>query len=261
MKNCFDLQGKPLTCVLFGITRVGLWIYEAVIQLSNGMYVLIYFRLHDSKVSTIVRDWCMLIMQKRVPNVKNQLLPTLVFDSYYSSQDYLQLIPEDFPQIKAIAAISPNRFPDIKAAISFARLEINLLEAFQHEEYEEIFITYEEEGSKLGRKFTWTNAFRVEEGAQDIVYKPVFDDYAVTFNFCDQFNASLHNSTWPHTFGGSGVKGVNGRLHDFAFTVIMKNIYALHLCSSNIPKESVSFQQKLLELADQLMHRSMELEM
>ena len=62
--------------------------HEAVVQLSNGMYVLVYFRLHDTNESIgqsislehIVRDWAQMIMRIHGPIKQNIPIPTLAFD-------------------------------------------------------------------------------------------------------------------------------------------------------------------------------------
>ena len=144
---------------------------------------------------------------------------------------------------------------------TLANKQPGILEAFQNKKTGDVVVIYEEPSSKLGRMIALSNAFVVENDQQDPARKPEYDEYPLMFHYCDQFNASLHNSTWPHRHGGSTLlKGEIGRLHDFAFTVILADIYVMHLCLNHIPIEIVNFYDKCLELADQLMAKSIMLE-
>ena len=98
-------------------SRIGLWMYQLVAQLSNGIPILIHMRMQAvetargerAPVHQVVRDW-----RSVIDSFSHRCI--LVFDSYYFSVDSVNVLEEPLAsghpsRVKFIGAVTPTKFP------------------------------------------------------------------------------------------------------------------------------------------------------
>ncbi len=71
------------------------------------------------------------------------------------------------------------------------------------------------------------------------------------FNNCDIFNRRLHDKSWPHKYGGKGVRMEERAVSDYIFTCILVNCH--HVWLSLDVQRNQSFSQFCDMLALELM--------
>ena len=121
-----------------------------------------------------MRDWAQMIMRIHGLIKQNIPIPTLAFDSYYSTNASLQLFQGQYDEIKVLAAINASKFTDIELLETLANKKPGILEAFQNKKTGDVVVIYEEPSSKLGRMIALSNAFVVENDQQDPARKPEY---------------------------------------------------------------------------------------
>ena len=89
---------------------------------------------------------------------------------------------------------------------------------------------------------------------------PGYGWYQQFFEACDDFNAGLHDRTWPHKRGGRGVPGDIGRHNDFIDAAMLQNTYNAYLVINDILPSKLSFYDAMIELASDLYRESITLD-
>lgn len=215
-------------------SRVGLWIYEAVGQLSNSSTFIIYLRLHDSQsaishsvpVSSIVQDWIDIL---RNSSIRFNDKTLLVMDSYYMDNTSRAILQSLRPKIKAISALSLHKFQDLKKLTDRNKPSIGSYYAYENTTTGEILGHYNDIDTSLGERIVLTTSHKIKKIGTKSMKIPVYDDYGSMFNFCDIFNRSLHGCTWPYRNGSGKRCGELGAIHDFALSCILKNTFAVYI--------------------------------
>ena len=228
-------------------SRIGLWMYQLVAQLSNGLPILIHMRMQAVETALgerapmhqVVRDW-----RSVIESFSHRCI--LVFDSYYFSADSVNVLEEplasDRPsRVKFIGAVTPTKFP--------------LCEAFQgrvtipgqwyglyHRDTGHLLVHYYDVDASFGRKYVLTSAYTQYSRPHDKTVVPVYDDYRVLFDKCDKYNRRLYHCTWPHKSGGRNVLGDRGSQHNFAMSCMLQNVFNSWFQINNIDSQSVDLE-------------------
>ena len=89
---------------------------------------------------------------------------------------------------------------------------------------------------------------------------PGYGWYQQFFEACDDFNAGLHDRTWPHKRGGRNTAGDVGRHNDFIDAAMLQNTYNAFCVINDILPSALSFQDAMIELATALYVESINLD-
>ena len=76
---------------------------------------------------------------------------------------------------------------------------------------------------RVGKKWVMSNACVKSRNRLIGTNIPLFDLYKITFNVCDKFNRSLHDTVWPHRKSDNKQYGSKGMEHNFMLTSILRN--------------------------------------
>ncbi len=173
-------------------------------------------------------------------------------DAYYLDTVGRSYINSHIPKIKITASVSKRRFSDIKTVAETSDLKIGGFKVYRKEQTNEILTVYNNENRNLGLQTALSFAHRVVNRPSEKGKVPIHQDYSTMFSYCDRFNQLLFKCTWPFRHGGGRSYGEAGRLHDFAFTSILKNTYHIHILLNEKSVEKSSFFEKCIELSKEL---------
>jgi hypothetical protein len=255
--------------------RVGLWFYELCGRLQVGEKELPYlldFLMHDSlreRVTTtaVVKRWHAVVMtigKEMVPAGENPNPHTyLAMDSYYEcdeSRAYLLEVKQKFT-----ASCSPDRVKLEKYRVhkDHPTNTPGDTRSIWNSETQELFTYHWDTQKGVGEKYNLSYGFKPSQLRRDVQrYKqiiPGYGWYQQFFEACDDFNAGLHDRTWPHKRGGRGVSGDLGRHNDFIDAAMLQNTYNAYLAINDILPSELTFQNAMIELASDLYRESIAL--
>ena len=64
----------------------------------------------------------------------------------------------------------------------------------------------------VGKKFVYSNCFKIFCGKQNLKVVPLYDHYKVSFPHCDKLNQQMNMKTWPYRYGGGNRSEIGGKL-------------------------------------------------
>jgi hypothetical protein len=229
-------------------SRIGLWFYELCSTLRNGGQYMLFSKLHRggeyTSVSSVVENWIQVI--KRLGNEQT----LLTMDSYYLDNTSKELLERS--GVKYVAAFTSNKFQEItKEMITKVNIPGEWYGIYNPTNLNSIVYHWCSD-DRVGKKWVMSNACVKNRSRLIGTNIPLFDLYKVTFNVCDKFNRSLHDTFWPHRKGGSRRYGGQGCQHNFMFTCILHNTFNCFMDLNSTPHAMMNFESYCLELADLL---------
>ena len=249
--------------------KMGLWFYQKCGALSNGLPFCLFFLLHNSisiAVSTesVVSKWVANIRRIDLgvdadPDADWNPHTVLVFDSYYTSKDVVDLFrKEQNKNVCYLASVTPDRFANLTRFLlppGYVDVE-GASKAAYKEDTKELYVFHWDTQKGVGKKFNYSRGLLPCSDKMKVLAKkheiPGYDTYKTSFACCDDFNKGLHDKIWPHKRGGSGHKGFEGKINDFIMAVMLENTYnSWHQITGNTP-HVISFKLFCCTLADQL---------
>ena len=113
----FTGQSGYIKQVLNKPARIGHWFYQLTTSFSSGRVFLMYVKIHNSisgvstiPVSSIINDWIKVVHRTGIENVEFNPNTVLVFDSYYTSSDSINLLREAVPKVSWVGGVNRQRF-------------------------------------------------------------------------------------------------------------------------------------------------------
>ena len=166
--------------------RVGLWIYELCVKLSNDLPYVLDLWLHDSvdtigettPVSDVVAHWGRSIHSFNVGRMPNTVL---VFDSYYLDEAGRQELQAK--NIKFIGAVNPQRFPLLTSLIRQGVYARGQWKGLWNEKKKELIVHVWRKDDK--RYTTLSSAYARTASKGEYKRIPVASDNAKMFQACD----------------------------------------------------------------------------
>ena len=211
------------------------------------------------KTADIIADWSDCVLAKGDPGT------ILVFDSYYLSAEGRHNLQEK--RVAAICSVESGRFSKLH---SYVKQDVEKpgewsgvfkdpdIDSFSGEMYNYVWST----DTAIGKKCVYANCFKrrkrkrgENDGPTSRTVIPAYDHYNSLFSMCDNFNRALHDRTWPHKHGGSGVAGDLGHQHNFALSIVLQNTFNAYNCAHGI--DTFDFREYCENLADQLIEFSL----
>ncbi len=173
----------------------------------------------------------------------------LLFDGYYSTEDafaYLERIGVHY-----IAGVNTQRFQDlIKLHKAWAKPS-----AIYNFATKRLVVYHHSQKGKIGKKWVFSNAYRVTPGHTEAGEVPAFQQYGHrVVKGCDLFNQLIHGRNLGHKCGGHGTKGEWGQQHKFAMSCIIQNSF--HMCKAL--GGTLSFEDFGKILADEIVDEALD---
>ena len=113
----FTGQSGYIKQVLNKPARIGHWFYQLTTSFSSGRIYLMYVKIHNSisgvstiPVSSVVNDWIKVVHRAGIVDVDFNPNTVLVFDSYYTSLDSINLLREAVPKVPWVGGVNRQRF-------------------------------------------------------------------------------------------------------------------------------------------------------
>jgi hypothetical protein len=236
-------------------SRIGLWFYELCSTLRNGGQYLLYSRVHHGgeylPVANVVNDWAEIVKRCGHPQT------LLTMDSYYLDNISKQVLQDS--GVKFVASFSANKFQTITKEMKPKVKVPGDWYGIYHPRTSLSIVYHWCNDDRVGQKWVMSNACTKSTSRYIGTNIPLFDLYKITFNVCDKFNRSLHDTVWPHRKGGNKRYGSKGMEHNFMLTCILHNTINCFLDTRGIPSQNMDFESFCLELADLLFEHASQL--
>ena len=186
--------------------RVGLWVYELCVRLSNKTSYILDLWLYDAvsllgesiPVSKVVKHWAKVVHSFNAARM-NDSNTLLVIDSYYLDEAAREGLADK--KVKFIGAVNPRRFPVltqmVRADVSKKGQWKGLWNGLRKELIAHSF-------TKDGKQYTaLTIAYCRLATRSDTKSVPVCCDYGKMFSACDVFNRQIKNRIYmaPSAWG------------------------------------------------------------
>jgi len=256
--------------------RVGLWFYELCARLRVGDKELPYLLSYslqtsqntDSTVASVVGKWMnalRTIGADRVPEGEHPNPKTyLAFDSFYLSKDSRNMLLAEGQKFTCsvakervsleVSRVHDDQQPDIPGK---TRTIVN-------DESGELFTYHYDRQKGVGKKYNLSYGFIRSELKEKIKAHeeiiPGYSYYKTFFEYCDNFNRSLHDRSWPHKRGGRGQLGDLGVQHDFIMAAILRNTINAYFSITQVDPLSVDFETSMTRLANDIYAYSIQLD-
>jgi hypothetical protein len=168
-----------------------------------------------------------------------------VADSYYLDQVSFMLLQN--LKVDYICAVQACRFENLaKKAREHAKKPGKTALLYNADEHE-TFCHHWYADSRIGKKYVMSNCLIPQIGSTPKKWIPGCDDFTTFFNYCDHFNNGLVDKLFPHRSSSDA-----HALHDFHFSSLLLQVYYVHLTLNHLEKETVSYYDTMVSLADQL---------
>jgi hypothetical protein len=244
--------------------KVGLWIYECMCQLSNGLPYMLYLRFQNSdpnigvsiKTSEILREWKDIVLnigKDRVP-VGQSPNPAciVVSDSYYMCNTGRAMYATSVPKVNFCASVTKERFAKLAHKVQDLVTKPCQMDGMFNPITGELFVYYWDPEKGVGKKYNLSNCMSRWPGKTKDTTIPAYDEYKSMFSVCDNFNRALHDRTFPHRKGHAKIPCDQGAVHDFAFSSILQNTINVFCDICKLNRTDVVYETFLCELADSL---------
>jgi len=258
----FTGQSGYIKQVLNKPARIGHWFYQLTTSFSSGRIYLMYVKIHNSisgvstiPVSSVVNDWIKVVHRAGIVDVDFNPNTVLVFDSYYTSLDSINLLREAVPKVPWVGGVNRQRFQTMADTLEEKVAKPGHWVGMYNTEHQECFVYYWTLASSGEKKFVTGNCYlerakSTREATTSTI--PLYDLYAASYGFCDQFNKSLSGCMYPYKRGGKNYPGYTGNISDFYFTCILKNTFAIFQELSPHGSPELNFGEMCLKLANEL---------
>ena len=233
-------------------TEIGLWNYQAVVQLSTEKYLLIYSKLYrkneeNNKPTDILKKWGEIILGKKNKSI-------LFFDSYYMSEDSLNFLKKN--NIRYIASGSKAKNKNLYDLLRKKVNNKNYSSLLYNRKESEAVSLVRLNQNPLVEKITFSNSFRIQEkmlGDND-GQPPLFYEYKAFFNGCDLFNHDMARRFFSNSSRSSHDGGDILANWNYLFTSVLQNIYNIYLDLNYKKRKNLSFCDFCEELAIDLIN-------
>lgn len=230
---------------------LGIWNYELCGMLDNGEPFLLYTRSHtcDTQLgesipcAEVMQQWGEIVKTKGHMELEGRTI--LVADAYYLDNVGREILLGQ--GVSFLCGVQACRFD---AFVEQSKKEVRHtgdIALLYKSETKEMFVHRWYADKRIGQKFVFTNAYTKQRGNTVRSYVPGCDDFSLMFNVCDHFNRDLHDKTWPFRCPSDLIQ-----LHNFLFSCLLLNVLNVYTSCEEIDPSTVSYQDQMLELADEL---------
>jgi hypothetical protein len=228
--------------------KLGLWSYQCCGMLSTGLPYLVHVRSHsvDSGLGeTVPTVEVMQAWGEVIKQLQGRCNTLLVADSYYLDQTSFMLLRN--LEVPYICAVQACRFQYLADEVRKHAKKPGKTALLYNADEHETFCHHWYADSRIGKKYVMANCLVPQMGVTPKKWVPGCDDFTEFFNYCDHFNNGLVDKLFPHRSSSDSLA-----LHDFHFSSLLLQTYYTYLTLNHLSQETVSYQNAMVNLADQL---------
>ena len=239
--------------------EIGLWYFELVCLLPNGLPFLLLFSIAEADEATNIStpvvvttgQWLQLIQRHEKPPGGQTII---VWDAFYADRATVELYCQQSAPF--MCSVKPGRFKDVHELVSADVTKPGEWNAAFNANTNELYVHHWSRHTNVGKKSVLTNTMirtnTTRRGKKSFLI-PAYDAYKEMFSICDIFNRNLRDRSWPLRQGGRDKYAEPGVEHNFAFSAVLQNVFSTYL-SINKPDEEYDYEYSAFctALADEL---------